>query len=122
MRPIPTAPFAAGSFLVAWGVVDASGSRTLGGLVLLACAAALGFLWRARCGRGVAARLLGAGVAAFVVSHALGLLIGAWPAVIVSAAAMGWLTWRLADSRPRSYDARPGEVSPGAVEPGPYSA
>jgi hypothetical protein len=120
MRPMPTAPFAAATFLASWAAVEASGSRALGGAVLLAGALALAVVWRARHGGAVAGRLLAVGLLAFVLSHALGLLVGAWPAVIVTAGAMGWVTWRLADSRRRDYDAGGGDVA--SVEPGPYRA
>jgi len=119
---MPTAPFAAATFLASWGAVEASGSRALGGGVLLAGAIALGFVWRSRHGGAVAARLLAAGLLAFVLSHALGLLVGPWPAVVVTAAAMAWATWRLADSRRGDHGPRTGEAPAGAVEPGPYSA
>lgn len=94
----PSAPLAAGLLIVSWGVVDASGSRTLGGVVLLTGGLALGGLWRSRRGTRVAAQLLGAGFAAFVASHLVALALGAWPAVLIAAAAMAALTWRLADS------------------------
>ena len=99
MRQVPTAPVAAASFLAGWGVVAASGSRTAGGLVLAAgglwCIAA----WRRRVGTRTAVALGGAGVAGFVLSHVLGLVIGPWPSVIVVAIAAGALAWIYADAR-----------------------
>jgi len=99
-KPIPSAPLAAGLLIVSYGVVAASGSRALGGVVLLAGAAALGWLWRARHGARAAARLLAIGFAAFVASHLIALALGAWPAVLIAAAAMAGATWALTDSRP----------------------
>jgi hypothetical protein len=40
-----------------------------------------------------------AGLLAFAVSHLLGLVIGAWPSVLVVAIATAALCWRLSDSR-----------------------
>ena len=107
MRRLPTAPAAAASFLAAWAVVEASGSRTLGGLVLLLCAALLAGEWRRRRGRLVALQLLGVGLAAFIASHLIALATGAWPAVLATALAFGWATWSVADA-PRSAAHRGG--------------
>jgi hypothetical protein len=83
-RSIPLV--AALTFLAGFAVADVTGVRALGGLVLLAggvlCArAALPVV-----GRGPTAVLLGAALVLFVVSHLLGEAIGAWPAVVVTAA------------------------------------
>ena len=43
-----------------------------------------------------------AGVVAFALSHALGLLIGAWAAVLLVAAALAAASWQLSDRRHRS--------------------
>ncbi len=99
MRQVPTAPVATASFLAAWGVVDASGSRTAGGLVLAAGGLWCIGAWRRRAGNRTAAALGGAGFAGFVLSHVLGLAIGSWPAVIVVALAVGALAWIYADAR-----------------------
>jgi hypothetical protein len=98
-RRLPSAPLAAGVLILAWAVVAASGSRALGGAVLLAGALALALLWRARHGARTAAQLLAAGLAAFVLSHVLALALGAWPAVLIAAGAMAWATWAFADAR-----------------------
>jgi hypothetical protein len=99
MRLVPTAPVAAGSFVLGYAVVAATGSRTLGGLVLL-----LGGLWCARTwlrrhGPRTAGILLGVAAAAFVASHLLGLVVGPWPAVLVTAVAVGAAAWVRADAR-----------------------
>jgi hypothetical protein len=74
------------SFVAGFGVAELTGVRALGGLVLVA-----GGLWCTR----LALRLTGAtqtvvliaiGLALFVLAHPLGHAIGAWPAVLVSAA------------------------------------
>ncbi len=76
---------AAATFIAGFGVAQATDVRALGGLVLLA-----GGAWCARlalpvAGRARTAALLTLALALFVVSHPLGDLIGAWPAVLVSA-------------------------------------
>jgi hypothetical protein len=80
-------------------VVAATGSRPLGGAVLLACGAAVVLIARARRGRPAAVRVAAAGLAAFVLSHVLGLLTGAWPAVLLTAAALGTYVWVVVDGR-----------------------
>ncbi|HLH13746.1 MAG TPA: hypothetical protein VKV16_03075 [Solirubrobacteraceae bacterium] len=105
MRSLPTAPLAAGSLIVSYGVVEASGSRPLGGAVLalggLTCVA----VWRRRHGTRTAATLAGVGLGAFVASHLLALAVGPWPSVLAAAAATGAATWTLADARERGVAA-----------------
>jgi len=84
-----TVPLAAGSLIAAYGVVAASGSRPLGGLVLLLGGAVCLWIWRRRHGGRMALELGGALFGAFVLSHLLALAIGAWAAVIVCAALAG---------------------------------
>ncbi len=95
---MPTAPIAAGSLIVGYGVAASTGSRALGGVVLL-----LGGLWCIRAwstrhGVGTAARLAGFGLGAFVVSHVLALAIGPWPSVLCVSAAMALVAWTKADA------------------------
>ncbi|HEX3510479.1 MAG TPA: hypothetical protein VHT27_05185 [Solirubrobacteraceae bacterium] len=99
MRSLPTAPFAAASLVAGWAVVAATGSRPLGGVALLLCGAITVWLAAVRRGARAAARLAVAGFAAFVLSHVLGLLAGAWPAVLLTAAALGAYAWVAVDSR-----------------------
>jgi CHASE2 domain-containing sensor protein len=80
-------------------VVAASGSRTAGGIVLAAGGLWCVGAWRRRHGTRIAAALGGAGLVGFVLSHLLGLVIGAWPAVIVVAAVAGALAWVYADAK-----------------------
>lgn len=98
MRQLPTAPVAAGSLIVAYAVVVATGSRPLGGVVL-----GLGGLWCIRAwlrrhGPRTAATLGCVGLGLFIASHLLALAIGAWPSVLLVAATMAAATWRRADA------------------------
>ena len=96
---IATAPIAAAGLIAGFGVALASGSRALGGLVLAGCGLVCVIVWLRRDGRRTAVRLTFAGVFAFAISHVLGLLIGAWPAVLLVAAATAALCWRVSDAR-----------------------
>jgi hypothetical protein len=96
---IATAPIAAAGLIGGFGVALASGSRPLGGVVLAGCGLTCIAVWLRRDGRRTAALLTLAGLFAFAASHGLGLLIGAWPSVLVVAAATGALCWRVSDSR-----------------------
>ena len=95
---VPTAPLGAAGLIAGFGVAVASGSRPLGGLVLAVFALACVWIWRRRDGVRTAAILAAAGAVAFAGSHALALLIGAWPAVFAAAAALGCAAWRLSDA------------------------
>ena len=99
MRALPTAPLAAGSLIASYGVVAASGSRPLGGVVLAAGGLCCIGIWRRRHGARIAAQLGGVGFGAFVGSHVLALGVGPWPAVLIVAAATAAATWARADSR-----------------------
>jgi hypothetical protein len=99
-RALPTAPVAAGSLIAGYAVAVASGSRPLGGVVLLAGGLWCVREWTRRNDTRTAIVLACAGLAAFVVSHVLALAIGAWPAVLLVAAAMALVTWLRADARP----------------------
>jgi hypothetical protein len=112
MRPLPTAPLAAGSLIVSYGVVAATGSRPLGGVVLAAGGLCCIGIWRRRHGTRTAAQLGGVGFAAFVVSHVLALALGAWPAVLIVAAVTAAATWALADARMRESPAAGASESP----------
>lgn len=99
VRPrVATAPIAAAGLIVGYTVAVASGSRPLGGLVLSACGLACIATWLRRDGRRTTTVLTIAGLGAFALSHVIGLIIGAWPAVLLTAAAMGMLCWRVSDS------------------------
>jgi hypothetical protein len=97
---LATAPISALGLIAGFAVAVASGSRALGGVVLAGCGLFCIAIWLRRDGRGVALRLTGIGLLAFALSHVLGLVIGAWPAVLLAAAATAAACWRLSDSRP----------------------
>jgi hypothetical protein len=105
---LPTAPIAAVGLVAGFAVAVATGSRPLGGVVLAVCGLACIAVWLRRDGRRTAVRLTLAGLLAFAVSHALGLVIGAWPAVTVVTIATAWLYWRVSDSRRPRHADRPG--------------
>lgn len=94
-----TAPLAAAGLIAGFGVAVASGSRPLGGVVLAAFGLACIAVWLRRDGRRTTVWLTAAGLLAFALSHVLGLVIGAWPAVVVVAVATGAVYWRVSDSR-----------------------
>lgn len=98
-RHLATAPLAAAGLIAGYAVAVISGSRPLGGLVLAAFGLSCIAIWLGRDGRRTALVLTAAGMLAFALSHALGLLIGAWPAVLLSAVGMAAACWRLSDAR-----------------------
>jgi hypothetical protein len=69
-------------------VAELTDVRALGGVVLLAGGGLCARLALPVAGAGRTAALLGIALVLFVVSHPLGHAIGAWPAVLVSAAAV----------------------------------
>ena len=79
---------AAATFVAGFGMAELTDSRPAGGIVLLAGGAACARLALPSIGPGRTAALLGVAFALFVASHPLGRAIGAWPAVLVSAAAV----------------------------------
>jgi hypothetical protein len=107
-----TAPIAATALIAGYGVAVASGSRPLGGVVLLVLGLVCLAIWLRRDGRRTAAWLTLVGLGAFALSHVLALAIGAWPAVLLVAAVTFAVCWRLSDSR------RPGVASAGVVRTG----
>ena len=98
VRPLPTAPLAAGSLIAGYAVAASSGSRPLGGIVLAIGGVWCICIWLRRHGRRTAATLAGVGFSALVLSHLLALAVGAWPSVLIVAAATATATWRLADA------------------------
>jgi hypothetical protein len=94
-----TAPIAATGLVAGFGVAVATGSRPLGGVVLAACGLVCIAVWMRRDGRRITIQLAAAGLLAFALSHVLGLVIGAWPSVLLVAAATAALCWRVSDQR-----------------------
>jgi hypothetical protein len=84
-----TAALAAGSLVAGFAVAQLTGVRALGGLVLVAAAAVCALQWRRAAGWPVAAALVGLYVGAFVGSHLLARVVGAWPSVLLVAAVVG---------------------------------
>jgi hypothetical protein len=99
VKNLPTAPIAAMGLILGFGVALLSGSRALGGLVLVICGGACIAIWLRRDGRRTAIVLTVAGLLAFALSHLLGLILGAWPAVFLTAAGTAALYWRASDCR-----------------------
>lgn len=97
-RPFPTWPIAAGALLLGFAVAEATGVRAIGGVVLFLGALACGLRWRLLLGLPRAVALVVAFLAGFALAHPLGNAIGSWPAVILVAAAVGALAWRVADA------------------------
>lgn len=94
---VPTAPVAAFGLIAGYAVAVGSGSRPLGGAVMAVCGIGCIAVWLRRDGRRTAAWLTATGLLAFAVSHLLGMVIGAWPSVIVVSAVTAALCWRLSD-------------------------
>jgi hypothetical protein len=103
---LATAPLAAAGLIAGYAVAVISGSRPLGGLVLACFGLSCIAIWLARDGTRTTAILTGVGLFAFALSHVLGLVIGAWPAVLVVAAGTAAACWRLSDSRRARLPAR----------------
>jgi hypothetical protein len=96
---LPTAPIAATGLIAGYAVAVATGSRPLGGLVLALCGIACAGIWLHRDGRRVTILLTLVGLGAFVLSHVVALVIGAWPAVVLAAAAAFAVCRRVSDVR-----------------------
>jgi hypothetical protein len=96
----PTAALAAIGLIAGYGVAVASGSRPLGGVVLLVFGLPCVAIWARRHGPRMTALLTAIGVVAFALSHVLGAAIGAWPAVLVTAALVFAVYLRVSDWRP----------------------
>jgi hypothetical protein len=111
VREIPTAPVAAGSLIIGYAVAASSGSRPLGGVVLLLGGAWCARAWTRRHGARTAIGLTGVAFAAFVASHLLALAIGPWPSVLLLAALTAAVVWSRADARsarePSALEFRP---------------
>jgi CHASE2 domain-containing sensor protein len=85
--------------IVGYAVAVSTGSRPLGGVVLLIGGLWCIQAWRRRHGGRTAAILACAGFGAFVISHLLALAIGAWPSVLLVSAVVAVAAWTQADTR-----------------------
>lgn len=117
---VPTAPAAAFGLIAGYAVAVGSGSRPLGGAVMGVCGVGCIAVWLRRDGRRTAAWLTATGLLAFAISHLLGMLIGAWPSVIVVSAVTAMLCWRLSDRR-RGGHAADNPVSASAAVSSPQA-
>ncbi|MFL5816507.1 MAG: hypothetical protein ACJ76L_02795 [Conexibacter sp.] len=98
MRSLPTWPIAAGALLLGFAVAEITGVRAVGGVVLFLGGLACGLRWRLLLGLPLALALVAVFLAGFALAHPLGHAIGSWPAVILMAAVVGAIVWRVADS------------------------
>ena len=98
VRFMPTSLVAAASLIAGFAVAVGTGSRPLGGLVLAAGGLWCIWTWRRRHGTRTAVILGCVGFGAFVISHVLGLAIGAWPSVLLVAAVVAVVVWIKADA------------------------
>lgn len=99
-----TAALAGGSLVAGFAVAELTGVRVLGGLVLAAAATVCAVAWRRAAGGPVAAGLVALYLVAFVGSHLLARVVGAWPSVLLVAALVGGaalLATRSAQAVPR---------------------
>lgn len=104
---IPTSMLAAAGLIAGFGAAVSTGSRPLGGAVMAALGLACIYLWVRRDGRATAVRLTLVGLAAFALSHVIGLVIGAWPSVLLVSAVTAWFCWRWSDAKVFSPAAGP---------------
>jgi hypothetical protein len=100
MSRLPQSPalISAGGLIVGYAVAVIT-TRTIGGFVLLIAGAAAFALWTKSAGLRTGLQLLAVYVGLFVVSHLLGLIVGAWASVALVALIMAAASWWLADSR-----------------------
>lgn len=109
MARLPTGPLAAIGLIGGFALATLSGSRPLGGVLLLAAGGACGAIWLHRLPARTALALGGAYLIAFAASHGLGLLVGAWPSVLLVSAAMVGICLRWADrTEPAEMGSLPG--------------
>lgn len=99
MTPVATSSLAAGSLVAGYAVAASTGVRELGGLVLLAGAAACAVAWRRQAGTATAAGLVALYALAFVASHPLAGVLGAWPSVLSVAAVVGGVSYAVTRRR-----------------------
>ena len=95
----PTSLLAAAGLIAGFGTAVASGSRPLGGAVMAAFGLTCIYFWVRRDGAATAVRLTLVGLAAFALSHVLGLAIGAWPSVLLVSTVTAWACWKWSDSK-----------------------
>jgi hypothetical protein len=97
MSRLPTGLVAALSLVLGFAVAEVTGVRALGGLVLGLGVALCWPRWRAAVGIPGALGLALAYLVGFGTAHPLANVLGAWPAVLAVAAAVGVLVALVAD-------------------------
>ena len=108
--PAVTWPVASGSLLLGFAVAQLTGIRPLGGIVLVAGCAWCALRWLRAVGVARTAVLVILYTGGFVVSHLIADTLGAWPSVLLVAAAVGAAAYALADNAPA-------RVSPARARP-----
>jgi hypothetical protein len=98
---------AAGTLITGYAVAAGTGSRPLGGVVLLCGGLWCVREWNRRQGPRTALALGGVGMGAFILSHVLALAIGAWPSVLLVSAVTAAAAWTQADAREGGLAFRP---------------
>jgi hypothetical protein len=106
LERLPTAPVAATGLIAGYGMAVGSGSRPLGGAVMVAFGLPCIAIWLRRDGRRTAAELTAFGLAAFAISHVLAEAIRPWPSVLVVSAATAAACWWRSDARRPAAGAR----------------
>jgi hypothetical protein len=96
---VPTSLLAPLGLITGFGTAVGTGSRPVGGVVMALFGLTCIYFWVRRDGNATAVRLTLVSLTAFVLSHALGLVIGAWPAVLVVSAVTAWFCWRWSDQK-----------------------
>ena len=96
---MPSAPVAAVSLVVGYGMASTTGKRPLGGLAFAGGTAWCACEWARRRGAPAAVGLVGVQLGAFVASQRLARKLGAWPSVLAASAAGGVAAALVADRR-----------------------
>ena len=113
-----TWPVACASLLLGFAVAQVTGVRSLGAIVLVAGCAWCGLRWLRVAGVARTALLVAIYVGAFVLSHVVADALGAWPSVLLAAAATGVAAYLLADRAEVADGADGGAgVSPARARP-----
>jgi multisubunit Na+/H+ antiporter MnhG subunit len=96
---VPTSLLSALGLITGFGTATGTGSRPAGGVVMALFGLTCIYFWVKRDGNATALRLTLVGLTAFVLSHVIGMAIGAWPAVLLVSAVTAWLCWRWSDEK-----------------------
>jgi hypothetical protein len=94
---VPTSLLAALGLITGFATAAGTGSRPAGGIIMALFGLTCIYFWVKRDGNATAVRLTLVGLTAFVLSHLIGMVIGAWPAVLLVSAVTAWLCWRWSD-------------------------